>query len=45
MELLTQYSALQTFKPKVHPDAYLMEEALLRPPRTREIWERTCSVC
>jgi hypothetical protein len=45
MELLTQYSALQTFKPKVHADAYLLEEALLRPPITREIRERTCLVC
>lgn len=44
-ELITQYSALQTFKPKVHADAVPLEVALLRPERPKETWDRTCKVC
>ena len=44
-ELITQYSALQTFKPSLHPDAAPLEVALLRPERPLEVWDRTCKVC
>ena len=44
-ELITQYSALQTFQPSVHPDAVPLEVALLRPERVREVKDRTCTVC
>lgn len=44
-ELITQYSALQKFKPTVHPDSVPLEVALLRPERPKELWDRTCKVC
>lgn len=44
-ELISQYSALQTFKPTVHPDAVPLEVALLRPERPYAIKDRTCIVC
>ena len=44
-ELITQYSALQTFKPTLHPDAVPLEVALLRPERPYAIKDRTCVVC
>ena len=45
MELLTQYSALQNFTVSLHADAMPLEVALLRPPRTMEVKQRTCTVC
>ncbi len=44
-ELITQYSELQTFKPKLHKDAVPLEVALLRPERPFAIKDRTCIVC
>lgn len=44
-ELITQYSALQTFQPMVHPDAVPLEVALLRPERPVMVKDRTCLVC
>ena len=45
MELLTQYSALQTFIVTKHTDAVPLDEALLRPPLTIKMLQRTCTVC
>ena len=45
MELLTQYSALQRFNVSLHADAVPLEVDLLRPQRTVEVSQRTCTVC
>jgi hypothetical protein len=45
MELLTQYSRLQTFTPTLHPDATPLEDALMRPEKVIKFSQRTCNIC
>ena len=45
MELLTQYSKLQKFKPKIHADATPLEIAVMKPPKPLLSKDRTCLVC